>query len=85
MLFKLGEGQLVPGLEEGIAKMSCGQICLFTIPPALGYGVIGLFALAFLVGVIAVRRVPRVQRVTPTEALQKYVAEGNFIDRSGME
>jgi len=51
----------------------------------LGYGVIGLFALAFLVGVIAVRRVPRVQRVTPTEALQKYVAEGNFIDRSGME
>ena len=41
MLFKLGEGQLIPGLEEGIAKMSCGQICLFTIPPALGYCVNG--------------------------------------------
>ena len=27
--------------SEGIAKMSCGQIRLFTIPPALGYGVIG--------------------------------------------
>ena len=33
LLFKLGEGQLIPGLEQGIAKMSCGQICLFTIPP----------------------------------------------------
>ena len=41
MIFKIGEGQLIAGLEQGIIKMSCGQVCVFTIPPALGYGVNG--------------------------------------------
>ena len=36
LVFKLGEGQLIPGLEAGIPKMSCGQICVFTIPPRAG-------------------------------------------------
>ena len=38
LIFKLGAGQLIPGLEDGIPKMSVGQICVFTVPPALGYG-----------------------------------------------
>ena len=38
LIFKLGAGQLIPGLEDGIPKMSVGQICVFTVPPSLGYG-----------------------------------------------
>ena len=38
LIFKLGAGQLIPGLEDGIPKMSLGQICVFTVPPSLGYG-----------------------------------------------
>lgn len=41
LIFKLGVGQLLPGLEQGLPKMSVGQICVFTIPPALGYGTEG--------------------------------------------
>ena len=41
LMFKLGEGQLIEGLEQAVAKMSTGQICLFTVPPSLGYGVNG--------------------------------------------
>ena len=38
LIFKLGAGQLIPGLEDGIPKMSVGQICVLTVPPSLGYG-----------------------------------------------
>ena len=41
LMFKLGEGQLIEGLEQAVAKMSTGQICLFTVPPSLGYGANG--------------------------------------------
>lgn len=38
LLFKIGVGQLLEGLEQAIIKMSVGQICTITIPPHLGYG-----------------------------------------------
>lgn len=41
LIFKLGEGQLIAGLEDGISRMSTGQICIFQIPPSLAYGVNG--------------------------------------------
>lgn len=37
-MFKLGEGQLIEGLEMAISQMSVGQICTVTIPPRLAYG-----------------------------------------------
>lgn len=41
LLFRLGAGQLIPGLEEGLQRMSVGQLCRFTVPPALAYGQAG--------------------------------------------
>lgn len=36
--FKLGEGRVIKGWDEGIALLKVGDKALFTIPPALGYG-----------------------------------------------
>jgi len=41
LLFRLGAGQLLPGLEEGLQRMSVGQLCRITVPPSLGYGQAG--------------------------------------------
>lgn len=38
LLFKIGVGQLIEGLEQAIIKMSVGEICTITVPPRLGYG-----------------------------------------------
>lgn len=36
--FKLGQGQVIKGWDEGIATMKKGEQAIFTIPPALAYG-----------------------------------------------
>ena len=36
--FWVGEGQVVPGLDEGLLGMTEGELRLITIPPALAYG-----------------------------------------------
>lgn len=36
--FKLGQGQVIKGWDEGIATMKKGEEALFTIPPDLAYG-----------------------------------------------
>lgn len=36
--FKLGQGQVIKGWEQGIASMKKGEKAIFTIPPELGYG-----------------------------------------------
>lgn len=36
--FKLGEGRVIKGWEEGIAMLKVGDKALFTIPPSIGYG-----------------------------------------------
>lgn len=36
--FKLGQGQVIKGWDEGIATMKKGEQALFTIPPELAYG-----------------------------------------------
>lgn len=41
LLFKLGVGQLIKGLDQAIVKMSVGQVCTITVPPHLGYGAAG--------------------------------------------
>ena len=39
--FKVGVGQLIPGLDKAILKLSKGQIAEITVPPSLGYGTRG--------------------------------------------
>ncbi len=36
--FKLGEGRVIKGWEEGIALLHVGDKAILTIPPAIGYG-----------------------------------------------
>ena len=36
--FKLGEGRVIKGWDEGIALLRVGDKALFTIPPSIGYG-----------------------------------------------
>ncbi|MDX2010049.1 MAG: FKBP-type peptidyl-prolyl cis-trans isomerase [Myxococcaceae bacterium] len=36
--FWVGEGQVVPGLDQGLLGMREGELRRITIPPALGYG-----------------------------------------------
>ncbi|MCU0700830.1 MAG: FKBP-type peptidyl-prolyl cis-trans isomerase [Myxococcaceae bacterium] len=36
--FWVGEGQVVPGLDQGLLGMREGEVRRITIPPALGYG-----------------------------------------------
>lgn len=36
--FKLGEGRVIKGWDEGIAKLHIGEQATFIIPPHLGYG-----------------------------------------------
>uniref|UniRef100_A0A2P2NYY4 peptidylprolyl isomerase n=1 Tax=Rhizophora mucronata TaxID=61149 RepID=A0A2P2NYY4_RHIMU len=38
---KLGRGDVVAGLDHGIITMKKGERALFTVPPELGYGVMG--------------------------------------------
>jgi FK506-binding protein 1 len=39
--FKVGDGQVIPGWEECIPKMSRGQIAKLVIPPVHAYGATG--------------------------------------------
>ncbi|XP_024521648.1 70 kDa peptidyl-prolyl isomerase [Selaginella moellendorffii] len=39
--FKLGQGQVIKGWDEGIKTMKKGENAVFTIPPALAYGEAG--------------------------------------------
>lgn len=39
--FKLGEGQVIKGWDEGIALLNVGDKATFTIPPQLAYGLQG--------------------------------------------
>lgn len=39
--FTLGGGQVIPGLEQGVAGMKVGGTRLVIVPPAVGYGVQG--------------------------------------------
>ncbi|KAL9150864.1 hypothetical protein ABFS82_11G016000 [Erythranthe guttata] len=39
--FKLGQGEVIKGWDEGIATMRKNERAIFTIPPELGYGEIG--------------------------------------------
>uniref|UniRef100_A0A7S3K4C4 peptidylprolyl isomerase n=1 Tax=Aureoumbra lagunensis TaxID=44058 RepID=A0A7S3K4C4_9STRA len=41
LLFRLGNEQLIPGLEHGIQMMSIGQISQMILPPHLAYGSTG--------------------------------------------
>ncbi|RHY33677.1 hypothetical protein DYB32_002029, partial [Aphanomyces invadans] len=36
--FKVGAGQVIRGWDEGIKKMSKGQIARLELPPSFGYG-----------------------------------------------
>lgn len=36
--FWVGEGQVLPGLDEGLLGMAEGEMRVITVPPALGYG-----------------------------------------------
>lgn len=36
--FWVGEGQVLPGLDEGLLGMAEGELRVITVPPALGYG-----------------------------------------------
>ena len=36
--FKLGEGRVIQGWEQGVAGMKVGELRKLTIPPALAYG-----------------------------------------------
>ncbi|KAF3456703.1 hypothetical protein FNV43_RR01357 [Rhamnella rubrinervis] len=36
--FKLGQGQVIKGWDEGIKTMKKGENCIFTIPPEMAYG-----------------------------------------------
>lgn len=39
--FKLGAGQVIQGWDQGVAGMKVGGTRKLTIPPSMGYGVIG--------------------------------------------
>ena len=41
LMFRLGQGQVIDGLEEAILRMSVGQVCRLTLPPSSAYGDIG--------------------------------------------
>lgn len=36
--FWVGEGQVLPGLDEGLLGMKEGELRVITVPPSLGYG-----------------------------------------------
>lgn len=36
--FWVGEGQVLPGLDEGLLGMTEGELRVITVPPLLGYG-----------------------------------------------
>ena len=36
--FWVGEGQVLPGLDEGLLGMAEGELRVITVPPALAYG-----------------------------------------------
>ena len=38
VLCRLGSGQLIKGLDDGIQTMSVGQVARFIVPPSLAYG-----------------------------------------------
>lgn len=41
LTFKLGHGEVVTGLDQGIVTMKKGELALFTLPSSLGYGNVG--------------------------------------------
>ncbi|KAJ0100485.1 hypothetical protein Patl1_21095 [Pistacia atlantica] len=40
-LFKLGQGEVIKGWDEGVATMKKGERAIFIIPPSLAYGEAG--------------------------------------------
>jgi peptidylprolyl isomerase len=36
--FWVGEGMVIPGLDEGVLGMKEGELRVITVPPAMGYG-----------------------------------------------
>ncbi len=42
LTFPLGEGLVIPGVEEGVALMKLGEVALLIIPPELAFGETGI-------------------------------------------
>ncbi|KAK1432327.1 hypothetical protein QVD17_09222 [Tagetes erecta] len=40
--FKIGEGEMCPGFNQAVLTMKKGEIALFTLPPHLGFGDMGI-------------------------------------------
>ena len=67
--FKLGEGRVIKGWDEGIAKLRVGEQATLVIPPHLGYGLRGAggvippeATLIFIVELIGVEEAPQGER-----------------------
>lgn len=64
--FKLGEGRVIKGWDEGIAKLRVGEQATLIIPPQLGYGAKGAgggvippdATLVFIVELIGIEEAP---------------------------
>ncbi|HKO97829.1 MAG TPA: FKBP-type peptidyl-prolyl cis-trans isomerase [Pyrinomonadaceae bacterium] len=66
--FKLGEGRVIKGWDEGVAKLRVGEQATLIIPPGLGYGPRGAggvippdATLIFVVQLMGIEEVPVAQ------------------------
>jgi len=80
--FVLGQGQVIPGWEKGIAGMKVGEKRVLTIPPELGYGSAGAgnvippnATLIFHVELVDVKEAVKLGQATP-EALKAAQSTG---------